>query len=189
MSLSAITDAANAAERLCDVFEAETLDETQIHDPDLKSAIEIDGAEFTWDTPPSQVDDPKKKKSLRSKNISTITTVNPTEDVPFKVKETNLSIPRGQLIAVVGPVGTGKTSLLQGIIGDMRRTAGTVKLSGSVSYCPQSAWIQVGLSSIDQPLSRNNQMGWPECYDSRKYLLRTPVRGGQVLEDYPGCLS
>jgi ABC-type transporter Mla maintaining outer membrane lipid asymmetry ATPase subunit MlaF len=59
--------------------------------------------------------------------------------------EGNLSIPRGQLVAIVGPVGTGKTSLLQGIIGEMRRTSGTVKFGGSVSYCPQSAWIQVCL--------------------------------------------
>jgi ABC-type transport system involved in cytochrome bd biosynthesis fused ATPase/permease subunit len=144
--LNAITDAANAAERLYGVFEAETLEETQIHDLDLKAAIEVEGAEFTWDTPPLQAEDPQKRKHFRSKKESAIpATVKPTEDVPFRVKETNLSIPRGQLIAIVGPVGTGKTSLLQGLIGEMRRTSGTVKFGGSVSYCPQSAWIQVSL--------------------------------------------
>jgi ABC-type bacteriocin/lantibiotic exporter with double-glycine peptidase domain len=144
--LSTITDAANATERLYDVFEAETLEETQIHDPDLKTAIEIVGAEFTWDTPPLQTEDAKSSKR-RGKKVSAIPeTAKPAKDVPFSVKETNLSIPRGQLIAIVGPVGTGKSSLLQGIIGEMRRTAGTVKFGGSVSYCPQSAWIQVGLT-------------------------------------------
>ena len=44
--------------------------------------------------------------------------------------------------AVTGPVGSGKSSLLQGLIGEMRRTAGTVRFHGSVAYCPQSAWIQ-----------------------------------------------
>ncbi len=41
-----------------------------------------------------------------------------------------------------GPVGSGKSSLLEGMIGEMRRTAGSVKFKGSVAYCPQSAWIQ-----------------------------------------------
>jgi hypothetical protein len=33
--------------------------------------------------------------------------------------------------------------LLQGIIGEMRKTSGTVKFGGSVGYCGQSAWVQV----------------------------------------------
>jgi ABC-type protease/lipase transport system fused ATPase/permease subunit len=128
------------------VFEAETLEETQIHDTDLEAAIEIEGAEFTWDTPPLQIEDPKKDKLLRSKKVSAIPAADkPIVVAPFKVKKTNLTIPRGQLVAIVGPVGTGKTSLLQGLIGEMRRTSGTVKFGGSVSYCPQSAWIQVSV--------------------------------------------
>ncbi|KAH8982831.1 P-loop containing nucleoside triphosphate hydrolase protein [Lactarius akahatsu] len=39
-------------------------------------------------------------------------------------------------------VESGKTSLLQGLIGDMRRSEGSVRVGGSVAYCPQSAWIQ-----------------------------------------------
>ena len=35
----------------------------------------------------------------------------------FKLKDVNLSLPRGQLCAVVGAVGSGKSSLLQGLIG------------------------------------------------------------------------
>ena len=61
---------------------------------------------------------------------------------PFKVKNVSMSVPRGKLVAVVGRVGSGKSSLLQGLIGEMRRTEGTVKFGGSVGYCPQSAWIQ-----------------------------------------------
>ena len=37
-----------------------------------------------------------------------------------------------------------ESSLLQGIIGEMRRSSGTVTFSGRVAYCPQGAWIQVG---------------------------------------------
>ena len=45
-----------------------------------------------------------------------------------------------------GSVGSGKTSLLQGLIGEMRKTSGSITFGGSVGYCPQSAWIQVGAS-------------------------------------------
>ena len=50
-------------------------------------------------------------------------------------------------MALVGPVGSGKTSLLQGFIGEMRKTSGNITFGGSVGpgYCPQSAWIQVGV--------------------------------------------
>lgn len=145
ISLSAIADAANAIERLYDVFEAETLDETQVHEPGLKAAIEVEGASFTWDSPPPQIEDSKKRKRFQSKKKFAAS--NPTkatdDNTPFKIREVDLSIPRGQLIAIVGPVGTGKTSLLQGLIGEMRRTSGSVTFGGTLSYCPQTAWIQV----------------------------------------------
>lgn len=54
-------------------------------------------------------------------------------------------IPKGRLVAIVGPVGSGKTSLLQGMVGEMPRTTGTVTFGGSVSYAAQTAWIQVRL--------------------------------------------
>ncbi|KAF7976598.1 hypothetical protein HWV62_6090 [Athelia sp. TMB] len=150
VSLSAIADASNAVNRLTAVFEAEIFTETQVQDPSLSCAIEISGAEFSWDTPPPQTDDGKmskraqKKQALRQKKL-TAPIKQVREDIPFTVKRTDFEAPRGQLIAIVGPVGAGKTSLLQGLIGEMRRTSGSVKFGGSVSYCPQSAWIQVTL--------------------------------------------
>lgn len=35
----------------------------------------------------------------------------------FKLNDINLEIPRGQLCAIVGPVGSGKSSLIQAMIG------------------------------------------------------------------------
>ena len=65
------------------------------------------------------------------------------EETLFKLKQIDFKVPRGQLLAIVGAVGSGKTSLLQGLIGDMRRTEGSVRFGGSLAYCSQSAWIQV----------------------------------------------
>lgn len=37
---------------------------------------------------------------------------------------------------------TGQSSLLQGLIGEMRRVRGHVSFGGKVAYCSQTAWIQ-----------------------------------------------
>jgi Fe-S cluster assembly ATPase SufC len=65
------------------------------------------------------------------------------EETLFKLKQIDFKVPRGQLLAIVGAVGSGKTSLFQGLIGDMRKTDGSVRFGGSLAYCSQSAWIQV----------------------------------------------
>jgi ABC-type dipeptide/oligopeptide/nickel transport system ATPase component len=65
------------------------------------------------------------------------------EENVFRLMDVDFSIPRGQLVAIVGAVGSGKTSLLQGVIGEMRRTSGSITFGGSVAYSSQSAWIQV----------------------------------------------
>ena len=54
----------------------------------------------------------------------------------------NLSVKPGQLVAVVGQVGAGKSSLIQALLGEMEKHGGNVSLQGSVAYVPQQAWIQ-----------------------------------------------
>ncbi|KAG1720210.1 hypothetical protein EDB19DRAFT_2044707, partial [Suillus lakei] len=67
----------------------------------------------------------------------------PVKDAPlFQGKNVTMTIPQGQLVAIVGPVGSSKSSLLQGLIGEMRKVSGHVSFGGHVSYCPQTAWIQ-----------------------------------------------
>ncbi|KAG0641596.1 P-loop containing nucleoside triphosphate hydrolase protein [Tuber brumale] len=45
-------------------------------------------------------------------------------------------------VAIVGSVGSGKSSLLAAFAGDMRKTTGNIKRGPRVAYCPQYAWIQ-----------------------------------------------
>jgi ABC-type bacteriocin/lantibiotic exporter with double-glycine peptidase domain len=54
----------------------------------------------------------------------------------------DLAIKRGELVAVIGTVGCGKSSLLQAIIGEMPAITGKVKLSAGIAYVQQNAWIQ-----------------------------------------------
>ncbi|KAG9121358.1 hypothetical protein FRC07_002714, partial [Ceratobasidium sp. 392] len=53
----------------------------------------------------------------------------------------DLTIRKGELIGVLGRVGSGKTSLLSAVVGEMVREEGSVKVVGRVAYAPQNAWI------------------------------------------------
>nr|XP_034806715.2 multidrug resistance-associated protein 1 isoform X2 [Pan paniscus] len=52
------------------------------------------------------------------------------------------SIPEGALVAVVGQVGCGKSSLLSALLAEMDKVEGHVAIKGSMAYVPQQAWIQ-----------------------------------------------
>ncbi|XP_068007071.1 ATP-binding cassette sub-family C member 3 isoform X2 [Melanerpes formicivorus] len=54
----------------------------------------------------------------------------------------NLLVPSGALVAIVGHVGCGKTSLVSALLGEMEKLEGEVAVKGSVGYVPQQAWIQ-----------------------------------------------
>ncbi|XP_009759196.1 ABC transporter C family member 8 isoform X2 [Nicotiana sylvestris] len=83
---------------------------------DSDHSVCIVGGHFTWD--------PQSPDAL-------------LENLNFQAK-------RGHKIAVCGPVGAGKSSLLYAILGEIPKTAGTVHVFGSIAYVSQTAWIQSG---------------------------------------------
>uniref|UniRef100_A0A8C0HFM2 Multidrug resistance-associated protein 1 n=1 Tax=Chelonoidis abingdonii TaxID=106734 RepID=A0A8C0HFM2_CHEAB len=61
---------------------------------------------------------------------------------PPSLNDINFTVPEGSLIAIVGQVGCGKSSLLSALLGEMDKREGYVAVKGSVAYVPQQAWIQ-----------------------------------------------
>lgn len=53
------------------------------------------------------------------------------EDPNPVLKDINMEIKKGQLVAVVGTVGTGKTTLLSALLGDVVKKSGSVTVSVS----------------------------------------------------------
>lgn len=130
--------------------EVPVIDVTQEH------AIVVRDATFEWESS-EKIDEkisndiasrPDRRGLRRTQEGSRGTKKdNDTSSVPkagtvFRVTNVALTVSRGQLVAIVGPVGSGKSSLLQGIIGEMRKISGNVTLGGRVAYCSQMAWIQ-----------------------------------------------
>ncbi|XP_019436154.1 PREDICTED: ABC transporter C family member 13 isoform X3 [Lupinus angustifolius] len=55
-----------------------------------------------------------------------------------------LSLSKGSFVAVIGEVGSGKSSLLYSVLGEMRLAHGSVYSNGSIAYVPQVPWILSG---------------------------------------------
>ncbi|XP_042469774.1 ABC transporter C family member 3-like isoform X2 [Zingiber officinale] len=72
------------------------------------------------------------------------------------LKEVNLQVLKGRKVAVCGSVGSGKTSLLHCILGEVPKISGDVKLYGTTSYVSQSPWILSG--SIQDNILFGKQM-------------------------------
>lgn len=60
------------------------------------------------------------------------------------LREINMAIYPGMRVAICGAVGSGKSSLLSCILGEMPKLSGTIKLCGTKAYVAQSPWIQSG---------------------------------------------
>ncbi|XP_037043483.1 multidrug resistance-associated protein 1-like [Bradysia coprophila] len=54
----------------------------------------------------------------------------------------NVRVETGSLVAVVGNVGSGKSSLLSAFLGEMNKISGRVHIVGTKAYVSQQAWIQ-----------------------------------------------
>uniref|UniRef100_H0ZGC0 ATP binding cassette subfamily C member 2 n=1 Tax=Taeniopygia guttata TaxID=59729 RepID=H0ZGC0_TAEGU len=54
----------------------------------------------------------------------------------------DISLCQAVLVAVVGAVGSGKSSLVSAMLGEMENIKGHINIQGSLAYVPQQAWIQ-----------------------------------------------
>uniref|UniRef100_A0A7N6BPX0 ABC-type glutathione-S-conjugate transporter n=1 Tax=Anabas testudineus TaxID=64144 RepID=A0A7N6BPX0_ANATE len=80
---------------------------------------------------------------MRNKSTNSTTKCGVTHRIiHFFVDRINVRVPRGSLVAVVGHVGSGKSSLLSAMLGETEKRSGCVTVKGSVAYVPQQAWIQ-----------------------------------------------
>ncbi|CAG2204025.1 ABCC1 [Mytilus edulis] len=83
------------------------------HRPLEGVAIKVEGGTFSWD-----------------------------KELQPALKDIDLEIKDGTLVAVVGTVGAGKSSLVSSFLGEMEKLNGNVNIKGSIAYVPQQAWIQ-----------------------------------------------
>ncbi|KAG6873113.1 hypothetical protein C0995_002776 [Termitomyces sp. Mi166 len=166
--LSAFTDALVALGRISKYLLAEELAEPYPINYEQEAAVSVDG-EFTWEaagkldgnkfdvvgrsgrgaegktgnkTPPKKVEaDPVLPISVKMDEGSS-EEGSKEDERPFELKNLKFSVPKGAFVVIVGRVGSGKSSVLQALIGEMRKTKGKVLFGGNVAYVPQTPWIR-----------------------------------------------
>ncbi|XP_030549691.1 ABC transporter C family member 10-like isoform X2 [Rhodamnia argentea] len=60
------------------------------------------------------------------------------------LRNINLSVGKGEKVAICGEVGSGKSTLLAAILGEVPYINGIVRVHGRMAYVSQTAWIQTG---------------------------------------------
>ena len=65
----------------------------------------------------------------------------PLKSSPFELSDVHFTIPAGQLCVVVGPVASGKSSLLMAALGELPYIEGSLSRPGKISYFSQEPWI------------------------------------------------
>lgn len=129
VAIGQVIDALASVRRIEDFLKAEEHEEQAVWDLKMAAAVELRNASFTWERGLSA------EKAVASESASASQSV-------FQLHGLDLTVQRNELLAVVGTVGSGKTSLLAALAGEMRRTGGTMVLGASRAFCPQYAWIQ-----------------------------------------------
>lgn len=157
--ISQVTDAWTAFVRLQEFFLAEEQSDDIVWDKELNNAIEVDQASFTWERMPDSEEKMKQTKDFRAagqlekpghhgkggKGDETPSDSDSSfaQGAPFHLNDLTFTAGRDELVAVIGTVGCGKSSLLSALAGDMRMTDGSISMGvSSRAFCPQYAWIQ-----------------------------------------------
>ena len=98
-------------------------------DPSVSSSsgisIAVRNATFAWD----------EGKIASSSNEST------SPSSRGRLTNIDFQIKQGELVAIVGPVGSGKSTLMSALLGELFKVDGQVSIAGRVAYVSQSAWI------------------------------------------------
>lgn len=78
-----------------------------------------------------------------------------------------LDIVSGKLCSIVGCVGSGKTTMLQVILGELELDEGSLLVNGTISYAPQEPWLFEG--TIKQNIL------FIEDYDEQRLGFKFPL--------------
>ncbi|KAF0384836.1 ABC transporter [Gigaspora margarita] len=176
MVIAVATDAWVSLGRIQEILLADELEYLPTIDSSAdKIAIKVINGEFIWEGSPVSNKDSQRipKNDQFTESLSTYSLIS-TDDVndddiehppiltpQLRLSDINFTISRGTLVAIVGSVGSGKSSLLSALVGEMKKVDGEIILGGTVGYCPQTAWIQ------NATLRENITFGLP--FDEEKY--------------------
>nr|CAD7198501.1 unnamed protein product [Timema douglasi] len=114
MLIVSLTQVSVSIKRMNKFMNVEELDPNNVdHDQSEKYPLVIESGTFSWGS----------------------------NEAPI-LKNINLNLSQGTLVAVVGTVGSGKSSLISTFLGETDKLCGRINTKGNLAYVPQQAWIR-----------------------------------------------
>ncbi|KAI8908383.1 P-loop containing nucleoside triphosphate hydrolase protein [Gorgonomyces haynaldii] len=138
--LTAIVVAAVSWNRIAKFLLAEETDVLLIEQAPSDNIIVLEAANTRWEAE-LKAEEPPKKRFGKKKQEDQVKEEPKKENDQFSLNNLDLKIKKGSKIAVVGPVGSGKSSFLSAVIGEMPLQSGKVHRYGTLAYCTQQPWI------------------------------------------------
>jgi len=86
------------------------------------------------------------------------------------VRGLNLTVPRGGLTVLLGPNGSGKTTVMRAIFGSARVIKGVLRVNGTVSYSPAEVDGLVNLTVLETVRTARRGYAWVNNEDAVKAL-------------------
>ncbi|CAK4207507.1 unnamed protein product [Aphanomyces euteiches] len=122
------SEALASCRRIGDFLLADEIDDTKRIEAGDAAVIEIQDGNFSWHVGPNNCQE-------NGENVDSAAT-------PVTLNNINLSIKPKSLTIIVGAVGSGKSSLISAILGEIHQVSGSRRVAGRISYVCQEAWIQ-----------------------------------------------
>ena len=147
-------------QRLTEVYVADERPHVDLEPEDTSipvGFIQITDGHFSFTKP----EEAKKEEIALSEKTEMIASPASPSTESQELTQLNFICNPGDLVMVVGKVGSGKSSLVSAILADMIKLSGTLKRRGTIAYVPQSAWI------VNATVRNNILMNIP--YDRKKY--------------------
>uniref|UniRef100_A0A8C9UYT8 ATP-binding cassette sub-family C member 5 n=1 Tax=Scleropages formosus TaxID=113540 RepID=A0A8C9UYT8_SCLFO len=166
-SLRALSEASIAVKRFQRLFMLEDREVLSVKLEDPSNAVEFRDATLVWDVfrkngGDSGVPGQQEGGSNGLNRHNLLGDMDPSPRVVYIMLPNNLCL-QGTLLGICGGVGSGKSSLLSTMLGQMKLLAGSVAVSGGLAYVAQQAWI------FNDTLRENILFG--KEYDKERYNL------------------
>jgi ABC-type multidrug transport system fused ATPase/permease subunit len=129
IALSAYKEACKSHERVKNYFDSPEAKNLLLSNTTDDTLVDIKNATFSW-------------SECADETHSAITQSLVDEKVGAVLQNVNLKIRKGEFVALVGEVGSGKTSLINALMGQMTLLSGEQTLSAKTAYVSQESWIQ-----------------------------------------------
>lgn len=105
----------------------------------------------------------------------------------------NINIDSGKLVTIIGPVGSGKTSLLHTILKELPLNDGVIDVNGDVSYSSQEPWLFAGSVKqnilFGQPMNKIRYQRVVHCCALKTDFELLPYRDKTIVGERGVSLS